>query len=589
MAVEASRTTSVRRIKNPDDSSVYVDLKVIDKITFYDGRNRGQETEYEFRNDPASGRVVSTHSIDGDGGQLDVEVIERLITYNGRDRGQATDWSFFSPGTFPPVHLEYEDIKVYADEGTNEDVWIKVRRVKVAKWYNGRDRGQEMELRLDWAGHDDYTGLTPLITEYDGTSINPPWRLDPFQQIIDVSWEAKYLAVFYSGNRIAAIPMSKLSTDPTPTYDEESNGSWGSDKLKTMQAKLQSGFCVAFCPLKVEDVDDGMGGTIATPSAETNHQFTVVSKTSALKSFAASSLDKAAQPIFNGASGTYYTAWDVFSADATSVSLSSTDFAPNNEPYAISHSGTYYYTLEAQDAIGIEGFLLNACDDSDISYYSGVVPAVSASVSSLKSSNAIFTFYTTKTTFGGGGSNFSRPGSGSTSADVPWLFYSRSGGLDSLAIEMKTLSISAAVFDDTPPLIPADTATGSFLGKSFTVTNPQEHYFGVLNFPFAKSESSRYLISGVGSAGFSAVDFITPYGTLSGVTVSGNPISGLKSWLQISNGSHDIQGFVVGSTAHAYLDGASWAPTGIALADIQTMIMDMPLSRIQELAPPPPP
>jgi hypothetical protein len=48
---EKSRTTSKKRIENPDDSSQFVDVELINKLTTTKGAgSKWQKSEYEFKN-----------------------------------------------------------------------------------------------------------------------------------------------------------------------------------------------------------------------------------------------------------------------------------------------------------------------------------------------------------------------------------------------------------------------------------------------------------------------------------------------------------------------------------------------------------
>lgn len=189
MPTETDRTTSVRRITNPDDASVYVDLKVIDAISFVDPKSQGQETQYTLNNGSDDNRQVHVTNLTGTDGasKLDVERIDVFSVIDAADRGQETQFALDNSAE-PPTHLTTHDVKIYSDDGS---CWLMVRRTDSFAVADPSDSGQETVFELD--NPDDDIGnppdpLDPPDTTWDGTDINPPWRIDPWQNIIDVSW-----------------------------------------------------------------------------------------------------------------------------------------------------------------------------------------------------------------------------------------------------------------------------------------------------------------------------------------------------------------------------------------------------------------
>lgn len=594
MATELARTTSVRRIKNPDDPSVYVELKVIDNIRFYSGRDKGQEVEYSFSNDPSSNRETDAFTVVGEtGDEVEVEIIRKLFSYNGRDNGQDAEWSFFGNNSFPPHHLETFDKKIYGDNGTNLDRWIEVRRVRAIKFYNGRDKGRDTEIRLNWDAYSDYTNLSPVHTQWDDTDINPPWRLDPFQQIINVSWGEKYAAIFYSGNRIAAIPMSKIVSDPTPIYDRPANGSWGSDILPTCQLKLQTGYSVIYSPLKVtETIVEGE--PVATVSKESVYVMTTTQRKpadpeapiiKALEQFEdgfepleTTGHQSGARPMFNGDAGTYYTHCATFTINDTGISATQTGDPIADDRYlgahAISKTGEYFYHVEAYGA----GGLTATVDMQGRSIFlAGSASGTNGRIAYGTSSGVV--------EVNSGDAEANRPSTYSVTLNCPLLFYSKSDGLDQLDIIETSMSLSGFFNDGFDP----DTDTLTFMSIGFS---GEEGFRDVSAWPYNFDSEKLWWLDGTTSPDFT---FNTPYG--SGFTVSGTAKlwagggtagGSLNSWLHVSNGSKTLQGFEIAGDRKLWLNDETWAPTGISAADIQTVLFDIPLARIQDLAPPPP-
>lgn len=264
MATIAPRAISSRFITNPDDSTQGVKLKVIDEISFIDPRRRGQETRFKLVNDPTAGRKVKVVNV----GELttsttqDKLLVERVLNFgvvDNRRRGQESRFTLLNASD-PLIHLKTHKTKVYATDANgvkDTDVWVEVQRIDEIQVRDPRQRGQDAIYTLSWKDKADpewdYTDVPEPTKDWDGTTINPPWRLDPFQNIVDASWGgALSLFVMYSGNKVAAIPMSKLytllgaltgatgissatgatsATGPlVPTYQKTlSESSWGQD------------------------------------------------------------------------------------------------------------------------------------------------------------------------------------------------------------------------------------------------------------------------------------------------------------------------------------------------------------------------
>lgn len=224
MATEYSRETSVRKVcPDPAEGGSVVKLKVIDKISFIDEKAQYQEFQYSFNNGPSADRVVKKERV---ADILDVERIQKLSVIDAKDAYQESLFSFltFQPG----VHLKTHRKKIYAlnSDGTkDESVWIEVERVDQISFVDPKTQHQEYIYELKWPDKSnpewDYQNLTPVVTSYDKTSINPPWRLDPFQNIVDTSfgkWDYMIATLFWGGRELFD---SILSWFPSTRYTTE--------------------------------------------------------------------------------------------------------------------------------------------------------------------------------------------------------------------------------------------------------------------------------------------------------------------------------------------------------------------------------
>lgn len=213
MPTETGRVTSVRRFTDPDNPSTSIDSKIIDKITFIDPYDSYQETEYTYDNTSQNlsrkTHTVTVKGVDDPSSKIDVERIDSTNVVDGGDSFQETIMSLLNSDD-PPKHLKTHTIKVYGvdDNGVeNPSSWIKWQRVDRFSvtdpqssyqeticqliWPDGSDTsdGGEGNTDLDNTENSDYdSNLDDPDISSDGTAINPPWRIDPFQNIIDVSW-----------------------------------------------------------------------------------------------------------------------------------------------------------------------------------------------------------------------------------------------------------------------------------------------------------------------------------------------------------------------------------------------------------------
>jgi hypothetical protein len=196
MPSEIGRVTSVRRIvdpsdQNPSNPSNYVDLRIIDGISFIDPKDNYQETQFTYDNTDQSSRQA--HVVEVSGG-LRVEWPDQVNVLDPKQNYQETRHGWRNDDD-PPKHLKTHDVKVKkrdASGNVDESGWLKIRRVDQADFIDPKDNYQETIYELAWNDSDPTTGddanLPGPTTTWDGTSINPPWRVDPFQQIIDSYW-----------------------------------------------------------------------------------------------------------------------------------------------------------------------------------------------------------------------------------------------------------------------------------------------------------------------------------------------------------------------------------------------------------------
>lgn len=271
MPVETSRKRSVRRIYAPgtqkdDKEKTFIPLKITDEITFQDQVAPYQEWVLSFKNGLTdANRTVKVVEVGETGEKLKTErVIDLGLTEQQGIRQEAI-WSFLGNKQTPPLHLDTYKRKIYLSNESGEiidrDVWIEVERIRAIEFADDYDdvRTQDYVWTLkhpdEQDEQDDYTGTKDAITEWDFSSINPPYRIDPFQTIVDCSF-GKSLVVFYGDNKVASVSISSLgkgqiSVTSRRTLSQSNwKASWNSKYFKTQQLKLSSDQSIILSPLK---------------------------------------------------------------------------------------------------------------------------------------------------------------------------------------------------------------------------------------------------------------------------------------------------------------------------------------------------
>jgi hypothetical protein len=215
MPTETGRIIKRKRVKLPDGTTV--DIPVITQITFLDVVNQGQESEFHIENSGAAHRDVHVASIPGGGAATDesgggsglkIERIEVWRVLDVVDRGQESfihldNKTIKEPPEAPPYFTTHEKTHVVKYINTPDDGnAIKSELIDRFKVLDTVDQGQETEYFLsNPPDNQTISGLT-LGTDKDGTptiavdpsvadvsdssnGIDPPWRTDPFQNIVD--------------------------------------------------------------------------------------------------------------------------------------------------------------------------------------------------------------------------------------------------------------------------------------------------------------------------------------------------------------------------------------------------------------------
>ena len=191
MPGESTRKTSMLRVTAPFDSSLFVDIKIINQISFVDQHAYAQETTFgidnSFRNMVRKVRVQRVENPTDLSSFIDVE---RVLQWNVRDQHDYAQDTFLgmlgnAEGNEPPVHLKTHIKRIFNDSDPN--IWIDMQRIDEIKFRDLHNYAQDTIYTLVHPD-DDQDNPSSLDTSSDGTQINPPWRFDPFQNPINVQW-----------------------------------------------------------------------------------------------------------------------------------------------------------------------------------------------------------------------------------------------------------------------------------------------------------------------------------------------------------------------------------------------------------------
>lgn len=216
MPEEFSRTTARKRITLPTGGEVNV--PVITKISFIDPYQQYQEFEHSINNSAEGDRTVHvdqvhpvTEGVSDDALSLPVERIEEWPSTDQYDRNQETRLqldNITGSDQKPPsfiTHLKTHVVR-YRNED-DENIWIDSELIDSFAFIDPFDRYQEKVYTLlhppgefDAQGHEIIIADAndPNIADSDN-GIDPPWRTDPFQNIVNWNGQTVGITWIYTG------------------------------------------------------------------------------------------------------------------------------------------------------------------------------------------------------------------------------------------------------------------------------------------------------------------------------------------------------------------------------------------------------
>jgi hypothetical protein len=216
----SDRKTHMIKVTDPSDPSSGVSIKLVDGIRFLDPKSYGQESQHTLVNtNKNTSRKVHVVNIVGSDGtsKLSVERIDQFSTIDPKSYGQESRPLLTGnapnsdgPGGLDiPKHYKVHYFQVYDLDANGGDPtlngsdptqktdptpipginppWIMMQRIDKIDFVDPKSYGQETQFSLV-NRDDDMSNPTDLDTDSNGTTINPPWRFDYYQNPVDVKW-----------------------------------------------------------------------------------------------------------------------------------------------------------------------------------------------------------------------------------------------------------------------------------------------------------------------------------------------------------------------------------------------------------------
>ncbi len=222
-----------KRVRNPLNTDQYIDIPIVEDIDYTTGSGFiFQRRKYHLINDdkdnPTTRKVKSktiTHRAIGINGgpadpgddidrpdRVEVEVIQEFTTKTGSGPtyNKYTTALTHDPPENPEPGRKTFQVRIRHPE--HDDWWIDVERTLEYTTKTGSGPTfMRHTHKLDW-DHDAFNAsVTDLpIDEDPDSGFDPPWRLDPYQNIVNVSWgdvePSETFATYFRFENISAFP-----------------------------------------------------------------------------------------------------------------------------------------------------------------------------------------------------------------------------------------------------------------------------------------------------------------------------------------------------------------------------------------------
>jgi hypothetical protein len=208
MAELADRLYKRKRIKDPNDSSNYVDIPVLYRAKIVIAADQYQEQWIYFDNSSASSRKVRIQKVQNTGqtASIDCERINSFFTKSAADQYQEHEWVLDNKdpppiqqdGSDSPAHEKKHIVRYFRDNDASATFAVDCELIDELKIVLAAEQYQEYEvftLNPELGDPIDDNSVPYKVTKgfcdpgldlapLDG--LDPPYRLDPFQNIVNL-------------------------------------------------------------------------------------------------------------------------------------------------------------------------------------------------------------------------------------------------------------------------------------------------------------------------------------------------------------------------------------------------------------------
>ncbi len=259
---QADRLYKRKRLRDPNDplGAYYIDVPVIYRATFKTMAEQAQERNWYVDNSEANEvrriRVQTVRNPNDQNMRIDVERIQSIDTKTMAEQAQEHRWFIVNDDPPPavadgetliddPSHekkhfVRYQGRRIEAGEPVDEpEAWVDIELIDTLKIHCAAEQHQDYLLYPRWPrpedqdavgdAEDPFQPLTLAICPEDleliegpqttpaGNKIDPPYRLDPFQNIVNIHWPAPSTGI---GEQVFI--FRRYASNPNPL----TNGDW---------------------------------------------------------------------------------------------------------------------------------------------------------------------------------------------------------------------------------------------------------------------------------------------------------------------------------------------------------------------------
>lgn len=213
------------RVRDPNNSDNFVDILVAGAAALQDPKNSTQEYGLVFNNSETGSRFGHTYTVKNPSDEsqtLDVERPDALVITDPKDSSQDTGLVFRNNDPPPrgkdwqegdPSHYAVRVVRYCKDNDPNAATWIDSEWIDAFAISDPKSNAQDRGYVMRWPTvgdpiNDPTDPFNPVFCSVDPTlplddrqpaTINPPWRTDPLQNIVNVKWGGSYFIVTTDG------------------------------------------------------------------------------------------------------------------------------------------------------------------------------------------------------------------------------------------------------------------------------------------------------------------------------------------------------------------------------------------------------